>query len=90
MPYYNVHAMDESDLHALYLHIKSLGDPGEQVPDALPPGEEPKTPYVIAAPPIMPKAGGATRLEHKGPGHCPGPFLSVGPTAPTRVSRAPS
>ena len=50
MPYYNVHAMDESDLRSLYLCIKSLGEPGEQVPDALPPGQEPKTPYVIAAP----------------------------------------
>jgi len=55
MPYYNVHAMDESDLRSLYLYIKSLGEPGEQVPDALPPGQEPATPYVIAAPPIMPK-----------------------------------
>jgi hypothetical protein len=55
MPYYNVHAMDESDLRSLYLYIKSLGEPGEQVPEALPHGQEPKTPYVIAAPPIMPK-----------------------------------
>lgn len=55
MPWYNVHAMDESDLRSLYLYIKSLGEPGEQVPDALPPGQEPKTPYVVAAPPVMPK-----------------------------------
>lgn len=55
MPYYNVHAMDESDLRSLYLYIKSLGEPGEQVPEALPPGQEPKTPYVIIVPPIMPK-----------------------------------
>ena len=55
MPYYNVHAMDESDIRSLYQYIKSLGDPGEQVPEPLPPGQEPKTPYVVAAPPIMPK-----------------------------------
>jgi mono/diheme cytochrome c family protein len=55
MPWYNVHAMDESDLRALYHYIKSLGDPGEQVPDAVPPGQEPTTPYVVAAPPTMPK-----------------------------------
>ena len=55
MPFYNVHAMDESDLRSLYQYIKSLGDPGAQVPDALPPGETPKTPYVVAAPPMIPK-----------------------------------
>jgi len=54
MPYYNVHAMDERDIRSLYQYIKSLGEPGEQVPEALPPGETPKTPYIVAAPPIMP------------------------------------
>ncbi len=55
MPFYNVHAMDESDLRSLYLYIKSLGDPGDPAPDYVPPGEEPKTPYTVAAPPTMPK-----------------------------------
>ncbi len=55
MPYYNVNAMDESDLRSLYLYIKSLGDPGDPMPDYVPPGEEPKTPYYVAAPPNMPK-----------------------------------
>jgi mono/diheme cytochrome c family protein len=55
MPWYNVHAMDESDIRSLYRYIKSLGDPGEQVPEAVPPGVTPKTPYVEIAPPIMPK-----------------------------------
>ena len=55
MPWYNVHAMDDSDLHSLYQYIKSLGDAGAQVPDALPPGQEPKTPYVVVVPPVMPK-----------------------------------
>jgi mono/diheme cytochrome c family protein len=55
MPFYNVHAMDESDLRSLYLYIKSLGDPGDPMPDYLPPGQEPKTPYYVAAPPMMPK-----------------------------------
>jgi len=27
---------------------------GAQVPDALPPGVKPKTPYVVEAPPILP------------------------------------
>ena len=55
MPYYNVHAMDESDLRSFYLYVKSLGEPGEAMPEALPPGQEPKTPYYVAAPPTMPK-----------------------------------
>ena len=55
MPWYNVHAMDESDLRSLWRYIRSLGDPGEQAPDALPPGETPKTPYIVFAPPTMPK-----------------------------------
>ncbi len=55
MPFYNVHAMDESDLRSLYRYVKSLGDPGDPMPDYVPPGQEPKTPYYVAAPPTMPK-----------------------------------
>jgi len=55
MPFYNVHAMDESDLRSFYLYVKSLGEPGPAMPEALPPGVEPKTPYYVAAPPTMPK-----------------------------------
>ena len=55
MPFYNVHAMDESDLRSLYVYVKSLGDPGPAMPDYVPPGQEPKTPYYVAAPPMMPK-----------------------------------
>lgn len=55
MPFFNVHAMDESDLRSLYQYIVSLGEAGEKVPDYLPPGQEPKTPYIVIAPPIMPK-----------------------------------
>lgn len=54
MPYYNVHAMDESDIRSLYQYITSLGDPGEAMPEALPPGQEPMTPYLVMTP-VMPK-----------------------------------
>ncbi|PWE48680.1 cytochrome C [Thioclava sp. NG1] len=54
MPFYNVHAMPESDLRSLYKYIKSLGEPGDPMPEALPPGEAPKTPYIVMAPPMMP------------------------------------
>ena len=54
MPWFNVHAMDEADIRSLYRYIKSLGEPGEQVPEAVGPGEEPKTPYYILDP-VPPK-----------------------------------
>jgi mono/diheme cytochrome c family protein len=55
MPFFNVHAMDDSDIRSLYQYIVSLGDAGVPVPDYVPPGQEPKTPYIVIAPPIMPK-----------------------------------
>lgn len=55
MPFYNVHAMDESDIRSLYQYIVSLGDAGDPVPDFAPPGQAPKTPYIVIAPPLMPK-----------------------------------
>ena len=55
MPWYNVHAMDESDLRSLYRYIKSLGDTGTPVPLDLMPGGTPRTPYIVFAPPTMPK-----------------------------------
>jgi cytochrome c553 len=56
MPYYNVNAMDESDIRSLYQYIKSLGAPGAQVPEFVPPDQEPKTPYRPIEPPTMPKS----------------------------------
>lgn len=54
MPYYNVNAMDEADLRSIYRYIKSLGDPGQPMPKALPPGVTPTTPYEVMTP-VMPK-----------------------------------
>jgi len=54
MPWYNVRAIPEDDLRSLYLYIKSLGDPGEQAPTSVPPGDTPRTPYVVLASPQMP------------------------------------
>ena len=56
MPWYNVREMEENDLRSLFQYIKSLGEPGEAMPAALPPDVEPTTPYMVIAPPIMPKA----------------------------------
>jgi hypothetical protein len=56
MPWYNVRAMDESDLQSLYRYIKSLGEVGKQTHFVLTnPSEEPTTPYIQLAPPQMPK-----------------------------------
>jgi hypothetical protein len=55
MPWYQVQAMAESDMRSLYLYIKSLGEPGESAPFYRPAAKEPKTPYVVLAPPQTPK-----------------------------------
>ncbi|NDV87519.1 cytochrome C [Aurantimonas aggregata] len=54
MPYFNLHAMPETDIRSLFLYIRSLGEPGEPAPAYVPPGEEPTTPYIVFAPPTMP------------------------------------
>ena len=38
MPFFNVHAMDESDIRSLYQYIVSLGEAGEAVPEYVPLG----------------------------------------------------
>jgi hypothetical protein len=55
MPWYQVQAMDESDMRSLYRYIKSLGQPGESAPYYRNPSLEPKTPYVTLEPPQTPK-----------------------------------
>lgn len=55
MPFYNVRAMDESDLRSLYQYIVSLGESGEEVPAYVPPDQEPRTPFYPLVPPTMPK-----------------------------------
>lgn len=45
MPWFNMHDVSERDLRAMYRYIQSLGPPGDSVPNNLPPGEEPRTPY---------------------------------------------
>ncbi len=54
MPWYNVHQLTEAEARSLYQYIKSLGEPGDPAPEALPPGEPSKTPFVVMAPPTMP------------------------------------
>ncbi len=54
MPFYNVHALDEVQMRSLHEYILSLGAPGDPAPDYVPPGQKPKTPYLVFAPAVMP------------------------------------
>ncbi len=46
MPWFNLHAMNERDLRALYRYIKSIGPAGEPAPEYLPPGRKPDGPAI--------------------------------------------
>jgi len=56
MPWMNVNKMSEKDARAAYVYIKSLGAKGEKVPSPVPPGVEPKTPYLSLEPKNLPPA----------------------------------
>ncbi len=47
MPWFNLNAMADEDLRAIYQFTRSLGDPGDPAPDYVPPDEEPETPYAL-------------------------------------------
>lgn len=46
MPWFNVHAMNEGDLRALYHYIRHLGPAGKPAPAYVPPGKTPAGPVV--------------------------------------------
>jgi mono/diheme cytochrome c family protein len=50
MPWFNVVAMDEADLRAMYRYIRSLGPSGERAPAPLPPGQEGTLPFISFMP----------------------------------------
>jgi len=51
MPWYNLNAMKEQDLRAVYQYIRSLGDPGQPAPAYVPPDREPAPPFATFPPP---------------------------------------
>ena len=52
MPWFALHDMSERDLRAVYRFIKHLGPAGEAPPAFVPPGQEPKGPFILfPAPP---------------------------------------
>jgi len=46
MPWFNLRAMSDRDLSAIYRYLKHAGPAGAPAPDYVPPGREPKTPVV--------------------------------------------
>ncbi|WP_428937647.1 hypothetical protein [Fontivita pretiosa] len=59
MPWSSLHAMSDADLRAVYGYIKSLPIRGQRMPEYVPPGQEPATPYLVLEP-VFPRgaAGG--------------------------------
>ena len=58
MPWVNVNQISEQDARAIYRYIRSLGPTGEPSPAAVPPDQEPTTPYLLLTP-TQPKASSA-------------------------------
>jgi len=50
MPWFNLAAMTDADLRAIHRYVRSLGEPGAPAPAYVPPGEEPRTPYIVFVP----------------------------------------
>ena len=52
MPFFNIRAMTDADVKAIYAYLKHLGPAGESAPAYVPPDKEPAGPYVsFPAPP---------------------------------------
>ena len=64
MPWSNVNQMSEQDARAVYQYIKSLGPIGNPAPVAVPPDQEPTTPY-LSLMPIEPGAAPSGAAGHQ-------------------------
>ena len=51
MPWFNLHAMTDADLRAIYHFIRHLGPGGSPAPAYLSPDQEPPQPYIQFPPP---------------------------------------
>ncbi len=50
MPWESLHSMSDDDLKSLYAYLKSLPIQRNTVPEYVPPGVEPKTPFILFEP----------------------------------------
>ena len=55
MPFFNIRAMSDADVRAIYAYLKHLGPAGKPAPAYLPPDKEPTGPFVTF--PAPPPAG---------------------------------
>jgi mono/diheme cytochrome c family protein len=46
MPWFNVHAMNETDLRSFHKYVMTFEDKGEPAPDYVPPDREPEGPFI--------------------------------------------
>lgn len=51
MPWFNLNAMKDEDLRAIYQFIRHLGPGGQPAPAYVPPDQEPAPPYALFPPP---------------------------------------
>ena len=58
MPWMNVVQMSDRDLRAIYAFVRTLGAAGAAAPAAVPPGTEPRTPFIVFEP-VTPTGAGA-------------------------------
>jgi len=56
MPWSSLHAMDDRDLRSTFRYIKSLQPLGDPTPEFVPPGIEPKSPYLDMTPRNLPQS----------------------------------
>jgi mono/diheme cytochrome c family protein len=56
MPWFNLAAMTDGDLQALYQYVRALGPKGKPAPQYVPPGQEVDTPYFVFVPQNLPPA----------------------------------
>jgi mono/diheme cytochrome c family protein len=56
MPWFNLAAMTDADLQAVYRYVRSLGPKGKAVPQYVPPGQQVNTPYLVFVPQNLPPA----------------------------------
>jgi len=55
MPWFNLRAMTDSDLRAMYRYVRSLGPKGVPAPSYASPGEKVATPYIVFVPQNLPQ-----------------------------------
>jgi len=59
MPWFNLRAMTDADLRAMYRYVRSLGPKGDPAPSYAAPGAKVATPYIVFVPQNLPQTTAA-------------------------------